>query len=84
MEWLSDTHAHRIFERIEALEKNIMSGLTDLQAAVAANTAATNAAVAALAGGDNDATIEALAQTLVANNTALTNAVTPPAPPVAS
>ena len=86
MEWPIEIHVHNLLERIERLEKNIMSGLTDLQAAVVANTDATNAAVAALqasTSGDNDAAVEAAAQTLVANNTALQNAVaalTPPPP----
>jgi hypothetical protein len=78
MEWPIEIHVHNLFERIELLEKRIMSGLTDLQAAVVANTTATNAAVAALqasASGDSDAAVEAAAQTLIANNTALTNAV---------
>jgi len=88
MEWPIEIHVHNLLERIERLEKNIMSGLTDLQAAVVANTAATNAAVATLqasASGDNDAAVAAAAQTLVANNTALQNAVAAltPAPPAA-
>jgi hypothetical protein len=78
MEWPIEIHVHNLLERIELLEKRIMSGLTDLQAAVVANTTATNAAVAALqasASGDSDAAVEAAAQTIIANNTALTNAV---------
>lgn len=65
-----------------------MSGLTDLQAAVAANTSETAAAVSAIqtlaSAGDSDAQVGALAATLASNNKALADAVaaaTPPAPP---
>lgn len=64
--------------------RKLMSGLTDLQTAVAANTAAveanttaTNDAIAALqsaqaGGGDSDSAVAALAATLAANNADLT------------
>lgn len=68
----------------------IMTGLTDLQAAVDANTAGVGAAVTALqalsSAGDPDSQVGALAATIVTNNATLaaavaaaTPAVTPPA-----
>jgi hypothetical protein len=62
--------------------EQIMSGLSDLQAAVTENTTVTEAAIAALKAlpsGDSDATIESLAQTLASNNAALQAALTPAA-----
>ena len=67
----------------------IMSGLTDLQAAVAEQTTGVAAAVTAIqtlsSAGDSDSQIEALAQTISANNASLAAAVTAatPAPAVA-
>jgi hypothetical protein len=69
----------QILKRLE----DIMSALTDLAAAVAANTTATNAAVSALgsAGGSSDtAAIEAAVAQLTTNNNALTAAVGVTAP----
>lgn len=69
-----------------------MSGLTDLQTAVAAQTTSVNAAVAALqaiaAAGDPDGQVGALAATVTQNNATLDAAVAaatpaPPAPPAA-
>lgn len=61
--------------------RELMSALDDLAAAVAANTTATNNAVAALGTANDTTAIEAAVAQLDANNTALTNAVTPPAAP---
>ncbi len=62
-----------------------MSGLTDLQAAVAANTVAITTAIGALAAsGDSDAAVEALAVTLAADTARLLAAVpVAPAAPAA-
>lgn len=55
----------------------IMADLTRLNAAVAANTAAVAAVVAALSVNDQ-AAIDAAATQIETNNTALTTAITPP------
>lgn len=71
-----------ILVRILHEMERFMSGLTDLQAAIDANTAATTAAVAALGSiGDSDAAVEAASVALGANTAALT-AATPIDPPV--
>ena len=69
-------HEREILERLDF----IMSALTDLAAATAANTTAVNAAVAALAAdatGSDSAAIEAAVTQLTTNNNALTAAVAP-------
>ncbi len=62
-----------------------MSGLSELQAAVAANTTSVNSAVAAFqtiaAAGDPDGQVGALAATVAANNATLDAAVTAATPP---
>jgi hypothetical protein len=68
--------------RIIHNQEKLMSGLSDLQAAVAANTTAVAAAVAALGTiGDSDAAVEAAA-TQLASDTALLVAATPVATPI--
>ena len=71
--WVSLSQLHRRTEKL-------MSGLSNLQAAIAANTQATTAAVAALqsgsGGGVPDSELQSLADTLTANNTTLSQAVT--------
>jgi ABC-type transporter Mla subunit MlaD len=66
----------------QQLEK-IMSGLTDLQAAVAALTTAVASVAAALtaAAGDSDATVESLAQAVNTQVSALNAAVAAATPP---
>lgn len=58
----------------------LMAAIDDLNLAVEANTAATNAAVAAFAAADNSAAIEAAVTALDANNTALEALAPAPAP----
>ena len=62
-----------------------MSGLSDLQAAVATLAAAVTAEIAALqaAAGDPDATVESLAQQINASSAALTASLAPVAPAAA-
>lgn len=67
-------------EILERLDK-IMAAIDDLQAAVAANTTASNNLIAAYAASNDTTAIEAAVTQLDANNTALTNAVTPPPAP---
>jgi len=95
MEWPIEIHVHNLLERIERLEKNIMSGLTDLQAALAANTTATvalKAAVAAIPSSSvNDMALTAAVATLNGNTAEVTAATataaalapTPVVPPAA-
>jgi len=75
VDWkLKPTEVH--FEGLERL----VAAIDDLTAAVSANTAAANALIAAFAAGDQSAAIESQVALLDATNTAMTNAVTPPAP----
>jgi hypothetical protein len=71
-----------ILNAISELEKKVMSGLTDLQTATTALTAAVSAAatelqaLATAATGDPDATVETFAQQVNAQAVALQTAVT--------
>lgn len=71
---------------IQAQQEKIMSGLTDLQAAVGTLAAAVTAEIAALqtAAGDPDATVESLAQQINASSAALTASLAPVATPAKS
>lgn len=76
-------HEKHLLEQIHEQNKLIMSELANLQAAVAANTTATNAAVAALqnpATGTPDSALVPLTTAITANNAALTAATPAPAP----
>ena len=73
-----------LLDHITQSERRIMAAIDDLNTAVQANTAATQAAVAALgAVVNNDPAIEAAATTIAANTASLTAATTPAAPPAA-
>ena len=98
--WIRESQWNELTSRLAHLEhqgKAIMSGLTDLQAAVAANAAAITAAVndinslaaqiaaaAKAPAGDSDADVETLAQQLQTATAALTAAVSPAPAPAAS
>lgn len=81
--WLLKPVKRWLTQLISIIKEPIMSALTDLQAAVVANTVATNAAIAALGSippaGVPEADVAAAAATLAADAARLAAAVTPPA-----